>query len=317
MNVLNIKILVAHRELRGVVKNSILCPIQTGCARATALLPDMLRDNEGENISKDNPRYCELSAHYWAWKNQDKLGNPHYIGLMHNRRHFMFDTELPIPSADATWLPNSHFYIFPPITDNYLKHLSEEKIAAYFPQYDCMVIKGYNEPEVPFGKRITKSFGLENPEIFDVFANVLREKYPSYSSELNEFWQGDKQYLCNMFVMNKELFEEYSSFLFGVLAEVDSRIDSSAFTGAKLRFLGYLGEYLLTIFVMKLQKNPSVKIIEMNGAYFEEKYNPADKKKLWRYALMSLLFWGEKRKIYRQKYALLKAKIKVLQNFKY
>ena len=317
MSVLNIKILVAHRELRGVVKNSILCPIQTGCANATTLLPDMLRDNEGENISKDNPRYCELTAHYWAWKNQDKLENPDYVGLMHNRRHFIFDENLPIPSIKATWLPGSSFYIYPPITNDYLNHVSEDKIKPYFPQYDCMVIKGYYEPEVSFGKRITKSFGLENPEIFNVLVDIIQKKYPTYYAELKDFLQGNKQYLCNMFVMKKELFDEYSSFLFGVLSEVDKRVDSARFTGSKLRFLGYLGEYLLTLFIMKLQKNPSVKIIEMNGAYFEGKYNPSDKKKLWRYALMGLFFWGERRKIYRQKYALLKAKIKVLQNFKY
>ncbi len=317
MSVLNIKILVAHRELRGVVKNSILCPIQTGCAHAAVLLPDMLRDNEGENISKDNPRYCELTAHYWAWKNQDKLENPDYVGLMHNRRHFVFDENIPIPSTKATWMPDSPFYIYPPITSDYLKHVSEDKIKPYFPQYDCMVIKGYQEPKISFSKRITRSFGLENPEIFDIFANVLREKYPSYSSELNEFWQGDKQYLCNMFVMKKELFDEYSSFLFGVLGEVDKRVDSARFTGSKLRFLGYLGEYLLTIFIMKLKKNSSIKIIEVNGAYFEEKYNSKEQGKLCRYALLSLLPFGNRKKVYLQKYELLKAKLHVLKTFRY
>src|SRR5699024_4773412 len=40
--------------------------------------------NTGDNISLDNPRFCELTAVYWAWKNLDAG----YIGLVHYRRYF-------------------------------------------------------------------------------------------------------------------------------------------------------------------------------------------------------------------------------------
>lgn len=71
-----------------VLKSDILTPIQTGCANTERLFDSMLHDDDGENISAENPKYNELSAQYWAWKNYDKLGKSDYIGFMRYRRHF-------------------------------------------------------------------------------------------------------------------------------------------------------------------------------------------------------------------------------------
>ena len=31
---------------------------------------DMTADNTGDNISRKNRKYCELTVQYWAWKNE-------------------------------------------------------------------------------------------------------------------------------------------------------------------------------------------------------------------------------------------------------
>jgi hypothetical protein len=63
--------------------------------------------------------------------------------------------------------------------------------------------------------------------------------------------------------MKKEIFYEYCNFVYGVLGEIDARIDSSRFNRQELRFLGYIAEYLTTIFIMKCEKeNFNIKYLD-------------------------------------------------------
>ena len=81
----NIKILVcAHKDSR-LPQHEYFCPIQVGASLTSARFFPVL-DNTGDNISDRNPHFCELTAHYWAWKNL----KCDIIGLNHYRRFFDF-----------------------------------------------------------------------------------------------------------------------------------------------------------------------------------------------------------------------------------
>ena len=58
-------------------------PIQAGAA-LTDIKIAKVSDDTGDNISLKNPKYCELTALYWIWKND----MADYVGLSHYRRHF-------------------------------------------------------------------------------------------------------------------------------------------------------------------------------------------------------------------------------------
>ena len=69
----NIKIFVsAHKQATFPQGNSII-PVQVGAANAVPRFTNTLHDDEGENISAKNPRYCELTAQYWAWKTRTPI----------------------------------------------------------------------------------------------------------------------------------------------------------------------------------------------------------------------------------------------------
>ncbi len=314
----NIKIILAYHNRRcPVLQSDILCPVQTGSASADRLFPDMLHDNEGENISEQNLKYNELTALYWAWKNQDRLGNPDFVGLMHDRRHFLFNPQLPIPNKHITWLPQSPIYMFPPVCKKYQSYLTDSAIRHYFPQYDVMVLKPYdNTPRIIKGTmrdRFLCSPGMTY-EIFDVWAAAVKQLYPDYTAEVEQFSKGTTEYMCNMFVLRKDLFDEYCQFLFAVLQQVDAQVDSADFSDDKKRFLGYLGEFTLSLFIMKLKQRTNIRIIERPGVFFldpkHKKYN-----KLSRYYLASHLLWGKLRARYQKKYNELKAEKDIFEFF--
>lgn len=101
---MNLKILVAYHKPFKLVRNKIFVPVHVGRDVAFAkskdgviskqdmdwLLKNTIGDNTGDNISKLNRDFCEMTAVYWAWKNYDKLGNPDYIGLCHYRTFLNF-----------------------------------------------------------------------------------------------------------------------------------------------------------------------------------------------------------------------------------
>lgn len=303
----NIKIFISYKDKHPVIKSEILQPIQTGRAIADEEFDGMIGDNIGDNISKDNPRYNELSAQYWIWKHYQEVGDPDYVGFMHYRRHFLFNETLPMPPI--TWLNNGNVFIFPKVCPQYMEYLNDESIKSYFPAFDCMVIKPYDIKNIKEKyERIRDNYiTLKEQEgrFYDVFLNVIKEIHPDYLNEIEEFDNGTQMYLCNMFVMRKDLFEDYCEFLFSTLKEIDNRIDSTNFSSAKSRFLGFLGEFVLSIYIFKLRKNPNIKIKEMNASLIMMP-KPKDIKKCRKYKILRHFVFGNLKKRYEKRYQDLK-----------
>ena len=89
---------------------------------------------------------------------------------------------------------------------------------------------------------------------------------------------GKNKNLFQMFIMKKELFFEYCEFLFGVLFDVErQRNYEEGYTINGKRTLGYLGEIMLTMFL--LMKEPSgvkvsnLGIAHINNPVTKEEYN--------------------------------------------
>ena len=260
------KILISYREKHHLIRSEVLTPIQTGCALTDEHFPHMLRDDVGENISARNDSYCELSALYWAWKNYAALGEPDYVGFMHYRRHFMFDGWRGNP--EWVWLTNGHVYFVPCVTPEYLEHLSDSLIEEQLRDCDCIVLKPYDVAHLhslSVREQYAKLPG-QRAEWFDILIEELSRLHPDYAEAIRRVQCGSVQYLCNMFIMQKELFFEYCEFCFSTLEAVDRRVNSKGLNDQEIRFLGYLGEFCLTVFLFHLRSR-GARIKELEGSY--------------------------------------------------
>lgn len=310
------KILISYHDEHKLIKSDILQPIQTGCANATKLFDGMLRDDDGENISERNNQYNELSAQYWAWKNYEKLDNPDYIGFMHYRRHFMFDGWQG--DNQNVWLPNGNVYFVPFISNKYLQHISDENINKQLADCDCIAIKPYDLSYIG-SRSCREQYGKlvrQDVSNFDIFIKTAKEIAPNYIPEIEMIENGSQQYLCNMFVMNKNLFFEYSAFCFNVLFATEKRIKVDVSDKDAARALGYFGEFLLSVFIFKLKKNKNIRIRELNASFIlSDKIIKYPKLSYLYYKFMSKFVWGAKRKKYQEKRKKLKALIKQTKQF--
>lgn len=270
----DVKIFVTYKDKHKLIKSDIITPIQTGRAIADEKFEGMIGDDTGDNISKDNPKYNELSAQYWVWKHYEEIGNPEYVGFMHYRRHFLFDDSVDL-SEKKTWLPGMSLYRFECINKDYLKLLSDEKILSQLSDNpDVIVLKPYNinlfsNNDLYMREHYISTILGAKRINWDVFYDVISDLYPQYKNILDKFTYGNKIVCCNMFVMRRDIFKRCADFYFSILSEVDKRIDSSLYDSQELRFLGFLGEYILTLFVMILEEENQTKIKYLNGTFIE------------------------------------------------
>ena len=222
--VMDIKILVATHKKYKMPKDNMYLPIQVGAKGKQSF--GFQRDDTGENISSSNPRMCELTAIYWAWKNL----NADYIGLVHYRRHFTIVKRIRRLK----------------VKDKFSIILSKEEAEGILKQYDLILPnkrKYYIES--------IRSHFIHLPYTYEkdlnMFGETIRELasdyYDAYEMVMNRSWA----HMFNIFVMQKEHFDKYCEWMFPILQEVDRKIDITGYTPMEARVIGYFGEFMLDI----------------------------------------------------------------------
>ena len=193
----NIKIFVsAHKQATFPEGNSIV-PVQVGAANAVTRFTDTLHDDEGVNISAENPRYCELTAQYWAWKNEDA----DYYGFCHYRRYFDF-TDTPHKEND-----------YGEIIDSYIDN---HALAEYGINDDAIAraVDGWDVITTPLNdvRRIGGFSNLkqhwdadEHLRLKDLrhMYDILCARHPDYKVDADAVLNGRTAAFCNMFIMKK------------------------------------------------------------------------------------------------------------------
>ena len=222
---MNIKILIAaHKEYK-VPEDTIYLPIHVGKELSTQSLP-FIGDNTGKHISSKNPHYCELTALYWAWKNLDA----DYIGLAHYRRHFCIKKPL--------------FFIknkFPSV-------LNSTEVEALLQTYDILLPKQRNY----FIETNYSHYIHAHPaESMDQTREIIQQLFPDYVPFFDAVMKRTTAHMFNMFVMKKDIFQTYCSWLFTILEELEKNLDISGYDSYNQRIFGFVSELLLDVYLEK------------------------------------------------------------------
>ena len=227
----NIKIFIcAHKEVQ-LPQHPYFLPIQAGAALHEPI-SGYQPDNEGDNISAKNPNFCELTCHYWAWKN---LKNVDIVGLNHYRRYFDFTRKWPQFSADKHFIETEDFlkqkYQFPDL----------EKILS---DYDIIL---------PVARHWRVSNTLQYGEYhiakdWEMLRQIIKERSPQYISAFEKTMDNSNIAVgYNMFITHWKHFDAYSKWLFDILFEVERRVPPIN-DPIQSRIYGYMSERLINVY---------------------------------------------------------------------
>ncbi len=216
----------AHKKDRCLAHEPYL-PIQVGKAISAVDL-GFVGDDTGDNISHKNRSFCELTAHYWAWKN---LGEADYVGLSHYRRYFDFGTE---PGNVHIVRSEAFFGEEHPTPD----------MDTLFESCDIVLSK----PRVQTRNLYTEYARSHRGEDILSVREIVAERSPEYLDAFDKvFFDNNLLVRFNMFIMRRKDFEAYSEWLFDTLFEAERRIAVPA-DPVQGRIFGYISERLLLVY---------------------------------------------------------------------
>lgn len=262
---MKVSIYVNYFNKAHIETSECMVPIQVGKAISKVDL-DMLGDNTGEHISEKNPSFCELTGHYWAWKN-DHLSD--YIGFMHYRRFLDF---YPEASRDVS---KYGLIMEPAFTEDFFEKygLTQENIKSVLSDADMVLAEPWDVSNIgsPTLKHQYENAQFHRAKDLKLTELVIKELTPEYSSSFNKVMNQSKGFFTNLFVFKRSIFEEYSEWLFKILFELEKRINTDGYSVQERRVIGYLAERLLNVFVhKKMSESKDLRVIYLERVFVED-----------------------------------------------
>lgn len=216
---MKIQIVVASHKPYAMPRDPMYLPVQAGAAGKESI--GFQRDDEGESISEKNPRYCELTALFWLWKNSDAQ----VLGLAHYRRHFGKKKGKEPLAGVLTRRECEEALEKAPILLPKKRHYVVETLYSHY----CHTLR-------------------EGP--LEITGRVLREKFPKYAPEFERLKKRRSAHMFNMIIARRDKMDAYLSFLFPVLEEVERRVSPEEFADPfHARFPGRISELLLDVWL--------------------------------------------------------------------
>ncbi|CUH82615.1 DUF4422 domain-containing protein [Tropicibacter naphthalenivorans] len=241
-------IYTAYHQPAPRISSDQIHPIHVGRAGAAAPLPGMIGDDTGTHISERNGAYCELTALYWAWQNPSEAS---HVGLMHYRRLLDFTGRCPTGPVEA----RLELFDIPQWLDE-----AEDWLTTQSDAWDIVLPRLHT-----MGRTVEANYKAGHaPDDFDLLREIITRDHPAYADSFEEVARSRTVRLGNMALMRRALFDRYCAWLFDILFKVEAvPADRRFYTAYQARYLGFLAERLLTVWVHHEQKvNPSLTLRE-------------------------------------------------------
>lgn len=210
-------ILIACHKPYALPQGDCYFPVEVGAALHARSIPGCTPDSTGDNISGKNPRYCELTGIYWAWKNL-RAGA---VGLVHYRRFFTAD---PLRRYVAG-------------LSDFERLLAKAPVILPKPRHYWI--------ETNYSQYVHAHHAQDLAVTRDVLAEFYPQFLPSYDRQMRR----RSGHRFNMFVMRRDLFDAYCEWLFTVLFELEKRLDTTDYNAYSARVFGFVSERLLDVWI--------------------------------------------------------------------
>ncbi|QLL71016.1 DUF4422 domain-containing protein [Lactobacillus sp. 3B(2020)] len=211
-------LIAAHKKVQLPNKEGYL-PVLVGADKNYRADIDYQPDNDGNNISSKNPNYNELTAVYWAWKNlsADAIGLVHYRRFFFSSRPYSIENVIDINRINK--LLETNDVILPKIRHYYIENNENHYIHAH------------------------------EQEPLELTRKIINRNYPDYELAFEKVMKKTSAHMFNMFVMKKEAFNSYCTFVFSVLEELENQLDISMYSPQEQRVYGYIAELLMDVWI--------------------------------------------------------------------
>lgn len=190
-----------------------------------------------ELSGNDDLEYSEMYMIRYLYEHQDLISDLDYIGFCHYRRYFGFRNELPKLGAKE--------------------------------QNDCVLAKPMLM--VPYGQ-YNVCHAIED---LNIFIDIVKQVDESIGNEFMKYLNDNRLYICNMFVINKDMFNQMMSILVKVIDLFVSKIgniqeyvnkhkerykhcinnDTERY---QRRVIAYLAERFTGFYISRFSRNPFI-----------------------------------------------------------
>ncbi|MGN0000901.1 MAG: DUF4422 domain-containing protein [Marinilabiliaceae bacterium] len=218
---MDIKIIVATHKDTLYPSDGCYLPLHVGCEGKPSL--GLQGDNTGDNISTKNRSFCELTGIYWAWKNLDA----EYVGMSHYRRYFTKGFRFTNRGRWNAILKKEDYEKLLKKSDLILPQKRHYVVETNRSHYD----HAHDPNEL---QQCEKVIAELIPDALDAFHKVMNRR---------------SSHMFNLFIMKRELFDDYCNFIFTILFELEKRIDTTNYDAYAIRVYGFVSELLMDVWV--------------------------------------------------------------------